>query len=287
MVALMVVSGGCHKEPPPQMPHDDAWIEIADAGFAKTHSNVTKRTALPFDFLREGVSGTQLVVQFLDEAEARGAKYASNIAVVLQMEHDGTAVECVTKVVPEGTPPPPSLDLASDPDGETAGTTTLRAWTPNLVTAKVDDHKFVCEHVGERVQTTGWEAESTYNAEQKHPYRWDVIAHRPVPVTADWHDECHLAPDSHEATRYEHYVAAHFEPPNWDKLGRVFGHLKLVELPPECHAIAKPQRLFQRVEADLGYSGQRPLITQKPMEQHLKTVFSMNVGQAMRRYLDE
>jgi len=281
LVVAVVVS--CHRQPPPEMPRDGAWIEIAEARFAKTHSNVTKHTALPFDFIRDGVNGTQLMLQFLDTAEGKGAKYASNIAIVLQMEHDGATIECVSKIVPEGTPPPIAAKPDAAPADDEVGTTTIRPWIPNLVTANVVDHKFVCETVAERPEGTTSAMEGTYLADQQHLGREYNTPAGVVAVTADWHDACRLDKQQHEVTRYEHYVVSHFEPPDWAKLGRVFGGIKLVELPPECHAIAKPAKTFQRVEADLGYSGQPPQYARKPMRERLKVEFSMNHGAVQTR----
>jgi len=267
-MSLCVVVAACHAEPPPTLPVSEAWLEITDAAYARTHASYVRHAALPFAFRREGVDGTQLVLQFLGMAEARSGAYASNLAIVVQMTHDGSRIECVSKVVLEGTPEEPAVAASNDSDGDAVGSTTLRAWHPDVVTAQVDDHDYKCERRAAPlafVNTGGGDAmEAEYNAQQSALFYINTPLD-PHIVTADWEDHCDLVARHREVSRYEHFVAAHFQPPEWDKLSKIFASRKLVELPPECHAVAATGRPFQRIEADIGYVPMGPHLRVKPM----------------------
>jgi len=265
----------CHVEPPPKMPVSESWLEVTDPAYAKAHASYVKRTALPFEFLREGVDGTQLVIQFLGMAEAKGGAYASNLAIVVQMAHGGAPIECVSKIVLEGTPASPSAAAANDPDSDAIGSTTIRPWHPDLVTADVDDHDYKCERHATPVafvNSGGGDAmEADYNADQKRVFQINTPLD-PHIVTADWEDRCELVTQHREVKRYEHFVAAHFQPPEWDKLSPIFASKKLVELPPECHAVVATGKPFQRIEADIGYVPLGPQVHTKPMPRRNNTI---------------
>jgi len=272
---ITVVLAGCHAEPPPKMPVSESWLEVTDAAYAKAHASYVKRTALPFEFLREGVDGTQLVIQFLGMAEAKGGAYASNIAIVVQMTHDGSPIECVSKVVLEGTPASASARSAGDgDDGDAAGSTTIRPWHPDLVTAQVDDHDYKCERHATPVaftQNSDDAMEANYMADQKRIFMINTPLD-PHIVSADWEDKCELVTQHREVKRYEHFVAAHFQPPEWDKLSPIFASKKLVEMPPECHAVVATGKPFQRIEADIGYVPMGPQVHTKPMPRRNNTI---------------
>jgi hypothetical protein len=268
------------------MPVQEAWLEVTDTGYAKAHSNVTKHTALPFEFQRDGVDGTQLMLQFLGMAEDRGAHYASNIEIIIQLEHNGSTVECVSKVVPEGSEPPPADVTSNDPSGDAIGTTTIHNWHPDLVTAQVDDHDYKCErHATDLAftQKTANPMEGPYMADQKELFYLNTPA-SPEVVTADWADTCKLITNHHQVKRYEHFVAAHFQPPDWDKLAKVFADRKLVELPAECHSIAARSHHLQRIEADLSYSGNGPDMTKKPVRDRSEYKWPADLGYGRPRY---
>jgi hypothetical protein len=249
----------------------DAWLQITDGAWARAHANRTAHTALPFAFIPEGVNGTQLMLQFLGNAEERGAHYASNLAIILQMEHDGSTVECVSKVILDDGKPhdAPAADAPAAPPTE-ENTTTIRPWHPGQITAQVDDHAFLCARTAESIAAVQPQMSTPYEAEVKDYYGVDEIPLAMI-VTSAWQDSCHLEPRHHEVMRYEHFVAAHFEPPDWTKLASAFAHHKLIELPPECHQIPKPANTVQRVEGDLSYDGTAPAISVKPLSRPKQT----------------
>ncbi|NMO19494.1 hypothetical protein HPC49_48280 [Pyxidicoccus fallax] len=47
--------------------------------------------------------GTELVLQFMERAEASGAHFVSDVQVVFMAEENGQPLECRTRLVPEGT----------------------------------------------------------------------------------------------------------------------------------------------------------------------------------------
>ncbi|HEV7556375.1 MAG TPA: hypothetical protein VGO00_13000, partial [Kofleriaceae bacterium] len=124
----------------------NATLSITDGTFAREHAVATKHTRLPFAFDVTGVNGTQLMREFLGYAEQRGARYASDLSITLQMIHDGTAIECVSRVMLDDGMP--HVAVADDPppaDGSDTYTTTIRPWHPDQIKAQVDEHDLVCE----------------------------------------------------------------------------------------------------------------------------------------------
>jgi hypothetical protein len=61
--------------------------------------------------------------------------------------------------------------------------------------------------------------------------------------------------------RYEHFVAARFNPPDLAKLGHRYADVELVEEPPVCHEIVvKPgQALRQHISANVYWGPETPL----------------------------
>ena len=268
-ITIVLAVIGCHADKPPAIPVSTSWLQITDGDYARTHANHTTHTALPFAFIPEGVNGTQLMLQFLGTAEEHGARYASDLSITLQVTHNGTTVECISKVIvddgaPHPTPTtPPAPEAAATADD--ANTTTIRPWHPEQVHSRVQDHDFMCQRHADDLVAEQPQMETTNEAALKRYVPIDEVPPAEI-VTAAWHDSCHLVPVAREVTRYEHFVAAHFEPPDWSRLAHVFAEKRtLVELPPECHQIPTPAKTLQRVEADLSYDGQAPTTELKPM----------------------
>ena len=244
-------------------------IQITDGGFAREHAAKTKHTALPFAFIPEGVNGTKLMMQFLGYAEEHGARYASDLSIILQMTHDGATVECVSKVVvDDGAPRAVVAEAPASPSSDGEYTTTIRPWQPDQVRSVVDEHDVVCEKHAEQVMVEETIVPDRNDAEVKRymPPGTNRVVRKPTIV---WHDECQLKPQRREVMRYEHFLAAHFEPPDWDALGHAYAERKLIELPPQCHQIPTPAQTVQRVEGDLSYLGsygQTPVSDPTPPE---------------------
>jgi hypothetical protein len=253
---------GCHADKPPVMPVSEAWLQITDGHYAREHAHRTAHTALPFAFTPGGVNGTQLILQFLGTAETKGARYASDLAIVMQLTHNGQTVECVSKIVIDDSKPPAPVPEAAPTDGE--NTTTIHPWHPDKITAQVDDHDFVCARKGDEISAVWPQMETDYMADDLRLD--DLPPAAPARIaTSSWHDDCHLQSAHRTVTRYEHFVAAHFEPPDWTKIGKAFAERPLIELPPECHEIATPAHTVQRIEGDLSYDGNHPEYRVKPL----------------------
>jgi hypothetical protein len=230
-------------------------LSITDGTFAREHAIATKHTRLPFAFDATGVNGTQLMREFLGYAEQRGARYASDLSITLQMIHDNVAIECVSKVVLDDGKP--RVAVADDPpaDGSDTYTTTIRPWHPDQIKATVDEHDLVCEKHGHQEIVHEPKVSDRFDAAENKRY---IYLDQNIVVTKTklvWDDDCHLQPVHREVIRWAHFVAAHFEPPDWDRLAHAYADRKLIELPPECHQIATPEHMVQHVDADLSYTG--------------------------------
>ena len=81
--------------PNPSFPAPSAvpTARIAPTELARTHATPSTHVALPFELDRTGVSGTALVLGFLERASAGGARYVSDVSIVLQVVHAGVPQE--------------------------------------------------------------------------------------------------------------------------------------------------------------------------------------------------
>jgi len=258
VLAYALAAVGCHDAAQPtSFPVNKPGIRITDGAYARKFAAHTKHTMLPFEFIPEGVNGTALITQFLRQAEAHGATYASDLSITMQLVRDGTAIECVSKVVvDDGTPAPaPAEPQAAAATDDADYTTTIKPWKPAQIESEVDDHEFVCTKYGEQIVEWVPAIDNRTGAETK---RW--IAQEDIPLVRDakivWHDDCHLEPRHRKVMRYETFIAARYEPPDWDRVAHQYAEHHVIELPPVCHQIPTPKQVVQRVEADLGYLGQ-------------------------------
>jgi hypothetical protein len=194
------------------------------------------------------------VLGFLEKASAGGARYVSDVSIVLQVVHAGVPVECVSRIaIDDGhrapAPPPP----AEEPAAEGEYSTTVRPWHPELVTAWVLDRDYVCKKVGHQVVVPTPQYQDPYDAEVPR-----YIEPGQMPTRREgqivWTDDCHYEPARRQVTRYGHFVAARFAPVELPRIAAQYSEYKLVEEPPECHQIPAG-KMQQRIEGELYFAG--------------------------------
>jgi len=170
--------------------------------------------------------GTQLLVDFLADARARGAVSASDVNLVFVKAQGGKPVECRFGIQPEG-------DYARIP--LPAGATLVPLGAP--VTQEVTENERRCDAMTLPSQNMGVTSEykCSYAAVQG-PFQRSYVC-RVVPVTRLSADKnvrthCRTEPVTRTVTRYDFEFAARFVPP---QLEQVQGK-KLVETQPVCYA---------------------------------------------------
>jgi hypothetical protein len=225
--------------------------------------------AIPF---ATGRDGTQLVTEFLAQADARRAHHIADLAVFIQTRHDEQLVECRSDVVPESvtvsawTPPTSRLVPMTHP--VTQLTTEWVYQCRPVTTSQLRSHTETeqqCSTVSRPVQRSRTTYSTSYNSlthsttsvphtEYYTEYQSSYEC-RSVPVTRMRNEmvtenKCGSEPQTRMVTRHEfqlehQYVPGHFE---------TFTRQRLHELEPVCYTIdptgpgATPQN---RIEGSL------------------------------------
>lgn len=186
--------------------------------------------------------GTELVLKFLERAEASGALFVSDVQVVFAAEEEGQPLECRTRLVPAGT--------ARD---NQKGLRTARADARpalKLVQRPVSSMQLSC--VGQqvaRVQTEYY----TDNVRSPGPgTRARTQGHPFSQVT-----QCSQRPVTWLLTRYAFEDAADYVPPAMARIQKVRPELRLEETDAECLPRASSEPAVNRIEA-LAYGGSGP-----------------------------
>src|SRR5687767_5888870 len=104
--AILIValsSGACGGASGPASRAGVRWLERASGEESSTKH---ERLALPFTLDPQGTNGTVLVLNLLRAAQARGARYISDVAIAIQIRRGDVPFECVSRIVLEGDPAP-------------------------------------------------------------------------------------------------------------------------------------------------------------------------------------
>lgn len=252
----------------PTFPADVPGVRITDGDFANQYSQRTERSASGFRFDRAGVNGTALVMRYLQNAERRGAKYVSELALAVQFTHDGVPMECTSRIVVENGRTTPAVerrvDDAVESNADAGYMTIVRPWRPDTVASWVVDKDLVCERVSEQIVV--WEPKYSSRTSAEVP-RYIEPGQMPMERNAKivWSNVCRSEPTRRYVHRYAHFVAARFTPPDWERIGKAYSDWRLTEAPPICHPIVHPPSGFvQRIEADLHFIGSLGTAAQLP-----------------------
>jgi hypothetical protein len=252
---LLIVAACGAPAPSFPAPAAGPTTRIAPTELARSHATSSTHVALPFELDRTGVSGTALVLGFLERASAGGARYVSDVSIVLQVVHAGVPVECVSRIaIDDGHRAPPPPPVAEEPAAEGEYSTTVRPWHPELVTAWVLDRDYVCKKVGHQVVVPTPQYQDPYDAEvPRYIEPGQMPTRRESQIV--WTDDCHYEPARRQVTRYGHFVAARFAPVELPRIAAQYSEYKLVEEPPECHQIPAG-KMQQRIEGELYFAGE-------------------------------
>jgi hypothetical protein len=195
------------------------------------------RFDLPFG---DNQDGTKLVLDFLDEAKRAGARYVSDIRIVLVTWKGGGAIACETRLLPFV-----QKDAEIVPHQTPARVETRSVMKP--VTRTVTEYQYRCHPVTRPVTRM----ETTY----QYQYDYASKSSRSVPVTRmvthyEHRSECRSEPVTRTVTRYEHQLETKYIPPSLTYLKAHYTDFDLIESRPVCTptaASAARQRLPHRV----------------------------------------
>jgi hypothetical protein len=189
--------------------------------------------------------GTRLVLDYLDQAKRSGARYVSDIAIVIATTRGGRRVLCENRLVP----------FAKRHDYKVPHRVPARVEYRSVskpVTRTVTEYQYRCHMVSKPVTRM----ETTYQ------YRYDYYSKtsRSVPVTRsvtryEMQSECRSEPVTRTVTRYEHQLEAKYIPPRLEYLAAHYTDFNLLESRPVCRpAKQAPAKLPHRITG-LVYDG--------------------------------
>lgn len=178
-----------------------------------------------FDFaFGDNQDGTKLVLDFLDEARQQGARYVSDIRIVIRSRRAGRLLSCESRLRPFA-----KRESETVPH-ETPGHTETR-YVPKLVTRTVTEYQYRCQMVSRPVTRT----ETTYQ------YQYDYLSKssRSVPVTrtvtsTQYENQCRSEPVTRTVTRYENQLETRYIPPKLTYVAAHYTDFDLIESRPQC-----------------------------------------------------
>jgi hypothetical protein len=188
--------------------------------------------------------GTELVLKFMERAEASGARLVSDMQVVFMTEEDGQPLECRTRLVPEGT----ARDLQRGMRTAAAGSE-----RPSLTLVKrpVSRPEFACvDQHGVRVKT-GTYTETTGRVPARRG-QGGAAGHPFEQVTL-----CGYRPVTRLLTRYAFEDAVNYVPPEVARVREGRPELRIEETDAECVPRDPLAPAVNRIEA-VAYGGSGP-----------------------------
>lgn len=267
-LAIVMLAAACARSTS-TFPARKVGLRITSAEFARNNSHHALHVDLPFQVAQRGVNGTGLVLAYLQRMQELGALYVSDLSYALQMRHNGTPVECVSKIhLVDDVPPPavaaPATGASAASDAEPEYSTTVKPWKPGTADQWVVDREYRCKKHAQQVVTNEPRHETSYDAEIGHYIPPGGMAIDATPHIV-FYDECTLEPQKKLVHRYEHFLAAHFAPPDLAMLGKRYAEQPLVEDEPLCHEItvAPNQPLRHHISADVHFDNQSIDVTQE------------------------
>lgn len=247
---------GCHTE----TPRAHVGMRLTTAAAAKKYSLRSRHVELPFFLAEQGVNGTALMFDFLQKLESTNALYAAELSYAIQVRLGATPIECVSKVSLVTNAPPPAKPAPSEDSSEYS--TTVKPFRPDATDTWVTDRELACKQHATQVVTRADRYDTSYDVQVGGHLEWMPKDYK---SEIQYYEACDFAQKRKYVHRYEHFVAARFNPPNLTMVGHRYADVELVEEPPVCHEIVvKPgEPLHHHMTADAFYG---PDVEIKPVE---------------------
>lgn len=240
-LTLLLLSAACAHGPATRF---GSGVLIAPAELARQTGLEPWAISMPFG---KDQDGTELVLKFMERAEASGARFVSDVQVVFMAEAEGQPLECRTRLVPEGTARDAQRGLRT---AETGTTSPALTW----VQRPMSRPEFTCmDQAGARVAT------GTYQDVGGRPGRVPSRGQGPVQRggTLNSVTLCGYHPVTRMLTRYAFEDAINYMPPQVSRIREVRPELRLEETDAECLPREPRAPAVNRIEA-MAYGGSGP-----------------------------
>ncbi len=232
-VTFVLAASGCASPLEAVAPRNG--LRIVHRSVAQARAAAGEKLSLPFG---QGQNGTELLVAFLERAEAGGVAFVSDISIAWVFRWRGIPVECRAQVFLDGDPAAPrAIAAATEPPAAGDGyTTEVEDFRPTTLAARVTDSELFCErHAVRAGKARGYrEVGSWLGAESAR------FVDQP-PGEEDWElhfvDECARRPVTHETRRYDYELKLGFVPVHWEYVAARFADRRLVEAPAVCYRL--------------------------------------------------
>jgi hypothetical protein len=206
------------------------------------HPKLQRRSFdLPFGDQQDG---TKLVLEFLEQARKAGARYVSDIRIVVVSQRGDRTRRCATRLLPFAKKE--SYKVPHQIPGRTE-----TRMVPKLVTQMVTEYQTRCKMVSVPVTRM----ETTYQ------YQYDYMSKstRSVPVTRmvtsyQYQNKCSSQPVTRTVSRYEYQMQTRYIPPQLTYLSAHYTDFDLVESTPTCEPTTSAdgkRRLPHRITATI------------------------------------
>ncbi|MFP2932823.1 hypothetical protein ACLESO_48300 [Pyxidicoccus sp. 3LG] len=244
LALFLLLSAACAHGPR----RSGAGVLLAPAELARQSGLEPWAISMPFP---KDQDGTKLVLEFMDRAEASGARFISDVQVVFMAEEDGLPLECRTRLVPEGTAQDIQKGMrTARADGQRPALT--------LVKREVTRPEFTCgsQRVA-RLQTDVY-THSYPTAPQKRSH--GVTRGHPFNDVT----QCGYQPVTRLLTRFAFEDAVNYVPPEIARVREARPELRIEETDAECLPRDPLAPAVNRIEA-VAYGGSGPRAAMEAM----------------------
>lgn len=220
-IALALTLAACMVRPDGYSDSRVEGVKIVPRTAIAAESAVDRPITIPFG---EGEDGTRMILGVLEQAQALGAPWVTDIAITLRHLEDGEVMACTTWVGPEAEVHARTRQVYTP--GRTEGRMELRP-----VTRTVTEYQYRCRMVRKPV--------TRYRTTYEYRYDYRSKSSRSVPVSKmvteyQLQNECRNEPVTRTVTRYEYQYVSEWVPPRLDYITEHYTEWQLVESEPLC-----------------------------------------------------
>jgi hypothetical protein len=207
---------------------------VASAKAAHEYSGEEQAVVVPFG---QRENGTRLVLALMDNAQARGAVFVSDLEFLQVFRWGDTLVECATPLALADHAPAPAPAAAAPTETPAADDipsyeTSLSAPVPKKVDVRMAEDVLVCKKVAHSHAVVVPVAPSRFDVEIPHSTT-EMPMRKEIQV--NWTEECHAEHVIHDVERYDFQVKLEWQPPDWKMISQQWSDDPLVEGTPRCY----------------------------------------------------
>ncbi len=206
---------------PPPARRDAAEVRVVDPEKLDGLNLNTRPSAF---IIQRQADGTELVIRFLESAQAQGAQFVTELRIILEVERPEGRFECTSYVYPED-------HSFTTHEQRLVSMPPKAVYVPKSVTTTVTEYQYQCQSVMKPVTRT----RTDYN----YQYDYYSKSSRMVPqtrteTTYESSQECKSVPVTRSVTRMEYQLQYQYVPPQWQTIAVYHPNWKLKESEPVC-----------------------------------------------------